>query len=186
MSREGNRRRLLTPEERVLWTLVTKTIAPLRPSLALSKIDAASAAGEGPQHLDKTGPAQPHASAAIRSSERKSHAPPPLAPLGRRMRARVARGKEAIDARLDLHGLTQAQAHSTLLHFLRNAQARDARLVLVITGKGARGDGERGVLRRQVPQWLGLPEFRALVVGFEDAHVAHGGEGAIYVRVRRC
>ena len=60
---------------------------------------------------------------------------------------------------------------------------RDARLVLVITGKG-RG-GEIGVLRRQVPQWLGLPEFRALVVGFEDASVNHGGEGALYIRVRR-
>ena len=78
------------------------------------------------------------------------------------MRTRVARGKETIDARLDLHGMTQAQAHSALLHFLRNAQTRGARLVLVITGKGARGEGERGVLRRQVPQWLGLPDFRAL------------------------
>jgi DNA-nicking Smr family endonuclease len=56
-------------------------------------------------------------------------------------------------------------------------------LVLVITGKG-RG-GEVGVLRRQVPQWLSLPEFRSFVIGFEDAHIAHGGEGAIYVRVRR-
>ncbi len=99
------------------------------------------------------------------------------------MTRRVARGKEAIDARLDLHGLTQAQAHSALLRFLRNAHARDARLVLVITGKG-RGD-EPGVLKRQVPQWLGLPEFRSLVVGFEDARIAHGGEGALYVRLRR-
>ena len=59
--------------------------------------------------------------------------------------------------------------------------------MLVITGKGARveGERERGVLRRHVPQWLGLPEFRAYVVGFEDAHVAHGGEGALYVRLRR-
>jgi DNA-nicking Smr family endonuclease len=101
------------------------------------------------------------------------------------MKQRVARGKQAIDARLDLHGLTQAEAHAALLRFLRAAHARDARLVLVITGKGKQGDGERGVLRRQVPQWLGLPEFRTLVVGFEDAHIAHGGEGALYVRVRR-
>ncbi len=101
------------------------------------------------------------------------------------MRRSVARGKEAIDARLDLHGLTQAQAHSALSHFLRSASAREARLVLVITGKGARGDGERGVLKRQVPQWLALPEFRGFVIGFEDAHIAHGGEGALYVRIRR-
>ena len=72
-----------------------------------------------------------------------------------------------------------------MLHFLRNAQTRDARLVLVITGKGGRGDSERGVLRRQVPHWLGLPELRTYVVGYEDAGVRHGGEGALYVRVRR-
>ena len=101
------------------------------------------------------------------------------------MRSRVARGKEGIDGRLDLHGLTQEEAHAELLRFLRNASVRDVRLVLVITGKGARKDGERGILKRQVPHWLGLPEFRAFVVGFEDAHIAHGGEGALYVRVRR-
>jgi DNA-nicking Smr family endonuclease len=101
------------------------------------------------------------------------------------MRTRVARGKEAIDGRLDLHGLTQNEAHAALLRFLRTATARDARLVLVITGKGGRGEGERGVLKRQVPQWLSLPEFRTLIIGFEQAHVAHGGEGALYIRVRR-
>jgi DNA-nicking Smr family endonuclease len=110
---------------------------------------------------------------------------PPITPLGRRLRQRVARGREPIDARMDLHGLTQAQAHAALARFLRAASARGARLVLVITGKGGRGDGERGVLRRQVPHWLALPEFRDLVIGFEDAHIAHGGEGALYVRVRR-
>jgi DNA-nicking Smr family endonuclease len=103
------------------------------------------------------------------------------------MRTRVARGREAIDARIDLHGLTQSEAHAALLHFLRSASARGARLVLVITGKGRRGEGDRdrGVLRRQVPQWLGLNEFRPFVIGFEDAHIAHGGEGALYVRVRK-
>ena len=70
------------------------------------------------------------------------------------------------------------------------AQADGARMVLVVTGKGAgRGDREaaveRGVLKRQVPMWLSLPEFRLLIVGFEDAHVGHGGEGALYVRLRR-
>ena len=109
---------------------------------------------------------------------------PPLAALGRRTKQRVGRGKEAIDGRLDLHGLTQREAHTTLLRFLQAASHRDARLVLVITGKGA-GNGERGVLKRQVPQWLELPEFRKWVIGFENAHVAHGGDGALYVQVRR-
>jgi DNA-nicking Smr family endonuclease len=106
-----------------------------------------------------------------------------MEPLTRRMKQRVARGKHQIDARLDLHGFTQHEAHEALLRFLRSANARDARLVLVITGKG-RG-GEIGVLRRQVPHWLALPEFRDLVIGFEDAAIGHGGEGALYVRVRR-
>ena len=171
----GNRRRVLSYEERVLWTTFTKAIKPLRASAHFDVGDDAIAQPSRSTLIAKIAP--------MPSSAPAKAVPPPLAPLGRRLRQRVARGKDAIDARLDLHGLTQAQAHSTLLHFLRNAHARDARLVLVITGKG-RG-GEPGVLRRQVPQWLGLPEFRSLVIGFEDAHIAHGGEGALYVRVRR-
>jgi DNA-nicking Smr family endonuclease len=173
-SGDGKRRRVLSAEERVLWGAFTKSIAPLRDSAGAEE-------GEMTQHLGPRG--------ETRSQEAGSAAqaggPLPLAALGRRMRTRVARGKEDIDGRLDLHGLTQSEAHKALLSFLRSAHARGARLVLVITGKGGRGDGERGVLRRQVPQWLSLAEFRPLVIGFENAHIAHGGEGALYVRVRR-
>lgn len=188
MSRDGSRRRGLTYEERVLWTTVTKAIKPLRAEPPIAPDE------DGDTTTEISKPASKHASKPARPASRvpksmpaapppPKPAPEPLTPLGRRMRARVARGKQAIDARLDLHGLTQSEAHAALLRFLRNASAREAKLVLVITGKG-RG-GEPGVLRRQVPQWLGLPEFRATVIGFEDAHVAHGGEGALYVRVRR-
>ncbi|HEY4983253.1 MAG TPA: Smr/MutS family protein [Pseudolabrys sp.] len=190
-TRDGSRRHSLTYEERVLWTTVTKAIKPLRAKLLVAPdadgetiADIPTAASRPVRALKQPAKAAP---AAVPPAPKKP-APPPLAPLGRRMRQRVARGKQAIDARLDLHGLTQSEAHPALLRFLRNAHARDARLVLVITGKGSknlgRGD-EPGVLRRQVPQWLGLPKFRSLVVGFEDAHGAHGGEGALYVRVRR-
>jgi DNA-nicking Smr family endonuclease len=182
--RDGNRRRVLSSEERVLWTTVTKAIEPLHASTHFDTGDDAIA------HVAQ--PARPAPRIHAPSSPPAKPAPPPLAPplapLGRRMKRSVARGKEQIDARLDLHGLTQAQAHSRLLHFLRSAHARDARLVLVITGKGSKNlgrGGESGVLKRQVPQWLGLPEFRAYVVGLEDAGVRHGGEGALYVRVRR-
>jgi len=177
----SSRRRVLSYEERVLWTTVTKAIEPLR-----AEVQAAPEADDGA--VTEVAPparrtARPVKAAHIVPSAPAKPSPPPLTPLSRRMKRGVARGKEAIDARLDLHGLTQSEAHATLLHFLRNAHARDARLVLVITGKGRGGD--IGVLRRHVPQWLGLPEFRAFVIGFEDAHIAHGGEGALYVRVRR-
>jgi DNA-nicking Smr family endonuclease len=181
--RDGNRRRVLSYEERVLWTTVTKSIAPLRepPAEIAEEGDVAVTPSRAPARAARPAPIAAPAPPPPRP------APPPLSPLGRRMKQRVARGKEGIDARLDLHGLTQAEAHSALLRFLRTAHARDARLVLVITGKGGRGEmhGERGVLKRQVPHWLALPEFRDLVVGFEDAHLSHGGEGALYVRVRR-
>jgi DNA-nicking Smr family endonuclease len=115
--------------------------------------------------------------------------PPPLAPLGRRMKQKLGRGTEPIDGRIDLHGMTQADAHAALTHFLRRAQRDGARVVLVITGKGARVGAdpyaERGVLKRQVPHWLESAELRAFVVGFESAGIGHGGAGALYVRVRR-
>ncbi|MGD9769841.1 MAG: Smr/MutS family protein, partial [Pseudolabrys sp.] len=114
--------------------------------------------------------------------------PPPLAPLERRLKKKLARGTESIDARLDLHGCTQRAAHAALLQCLRRCQGNGARFVLVITGKGRAGsDGfrETGVLKRHVPQWLAMPEFRGYVVGFEDAAAGHGGAGALYVRLRR-
>jgi DNA-nicking Smr family endonuclease len=113
----------------------------------------------------------------------------PVIGLDRRQKQRLARGTEAIDGRIDLHGKTQSEAHASLLGFLRRAQTEGARFVLVITGKGRTSgpgpSGERGILRRQVPLWLRLPEFRLLVLAVEDAHAAHGGEGALYVRLRR-
>jgi len=177
-TRKGKRR--LTKEERALWTGVTRSVAPLRVSID-------PAVDSSPMELPPPAPEQrsiPGGKATAASAKK----PPPLAPLGRRLKQRVARGTEAIDARIDLHGFTQAQAHSALLHFLRRAQGDGARLVLVITGKGGRADDgsrERGVLHRQVPLWLRLPEFRDYVVGLEAAHPSHGGDGALYIRVRR-
>ncbi|SDR26150.1 Smr/MutS family protein [Pseudovibrio sp. Tun.PSC04-5.I4] len=116
---------------------------------------------------------------------------PPLTPLNKKERKKVSRGgKGYIDARVDLHGLTQYQAHQRLTSFIYQSQAIGYSLVLVITGKGLDsacspyGD-DRGVLRRMVPQWLSLPDMRSCVVGFDQAHVSHGGGGAIYVRIRK-
>lgn len=118
--------------------------------------------------------------------------PPPLAAIDRKLTRRVDRGSRAVDAKLDLHGMTQHEAHDRLLSFLHGASDRGHRLILVVTGKGRsnhEGDwweeSNRGVLRRAVPQWLSTPPFRALVVGYESAHISKGGDGAIYVQIRR-
>jgi len=172
----GGRRRGVTEDEHRLWGSVARTVAPLRRRRVESKPVAAPEVPGKRAAVARPSP-QPVVVAA------KAPAPAPGA-LGRKLKQRVARGREPIDGRLDLHGMTQSEAHAALLRFLRHAAAKGARLVLVITGKGG-STGERGVLRRQVPHWLALPEFRDLVIGFESAHAAHGGEGALYVRVRR-
>jgi DNA-nicking Smr family endonuclease len=176
-SRDG-KRRVLSYDERVLWTMVTKSIDPLHDALPAIE---ETAAPDPPKPM----PAKRSGLRPPPPSPPPANRPPELTSLSRRARQRVARGRDAIDARFDLHGLTQAEAHSALTRFLRSASDRGARLVLIITGKGRAGDSQRGVLRRQVPYWLALPELRELVIGFEEAHGAHGGEGALYVRLRR-
>jgi DNA-nicking Smr family endonuclease len=179
------RKRMLSEEERVLWEGVAKQVKPLRkrPRLAKAQNEEAPPAAKpvAPPPSPRPVKADPIA---------KSNPPPsapPLAPLGRRERSQLSRGRKEIDARLDLHGMTQTRAHRALSDFLWRAHSDGLTFVLVITGKGRSGENgsERGVLRRQVPQWLSLPELRSLVVGFEEAHIGHGGEGALYVRIRR-
>jgi len=173
-------RRPLTADEERLWAAVARSVRPLR-----AKPSAA--------HPAKAVPSKPQSakSSVTKPSEHtpqpiahKAKPPSPANVLARRERQQLARGKAEIGGRIDLHGMTQAEAHDALLRFLRRAQAEGARFVLVITGKGGPG-GDRGVLRRQVPLWLALPELRACVLGFDAAHVGHGGEGALYVRLRK-
>jgi DNA-nicking Smr family endonuclease len=187
-----SRRRDLSDEERDLWTGVARSVTPLRrPGRAAARSEgvgkpvAEKAYAPKPSRLDRLRALVPQL-----PEPAKPPKPPALALLGRRLKQRVARGRDPIDARIDLHGHTQKQAHAALFRFLQRAQADGARIVLVVTGKGG-GRGQRelgsepGVLKRQVPMWLSLPEFRPFIVGFEDAHVGHGGEGALYVRLRR-
>lgn len=178
------RKRALSGEELALWENVAKQTKPLRKRSRLAKVPAEpvveSATAEEPSRMPKP-------IAAPRKAVVAPADAPPLAPIGRRERSQLSRGRKDIDARLDLHGMTQTRAHRALLNFLHHAHTNGMTFVLIITGKGRTtgAESERGILRRHVPQWLGLPEFRNLVVGFEEAHVGHGGEGALYVRVRR-
>ncbi len=114
-------------------------------------------------------------------------APPPLAPLERRLRQKLARGRAVPDAAIDLHGMRRQEAFAALREFLARAQIAGARLVLVVTGKGrvaSEGDAA-GILRKSVPNWLRGAEYHAIVLGFEEASRPHGGAGALYVRLRR-
>jgi DNA-nicking Smr family endonuclease len=180
------RLRRLSDEEIDLWIAVSKSVARRKgaklPSARKLEPAAVEAAGSPPEPPRKRAAPAP-----------KIPAQPPLAPLERRLKKQLARGRSAIDQSIDLHGMTQAQAHQALRGFLIYAQSQGDRLALVVTGKGAPKtrifgsddfDGP-GVLRRLVPHWLQAPELRAVVLGFEEAGRAHGGSGALYVRLRR-
>jgi DNA-nicking Smr family endonuclease len=113
-----------------------------------------------------------------------------LAPLDRRLKRRLSSGRAEVDDVIDLHGMTQAQAHQALNAFLWRAARSGAKIVLVVTGKGKpQGsggfDGESGVLRRQTPHWLRDSALRPIVLSVEEAARPHGGSGALYVRLRR-
>lgn len=111
----------------------------------------------------------------------KGREAPPAAVDGA-LHRRITRGRDAIAARIDLHGMTQDVARAALTTFVRRAVDDGWRAILVITGKGVGGDG---VLKRRVPDWLGEPPLRDHVAGVSEAHRRHGGEGALYVALKR-
>jgi DNA-nicking Smr family endonuclease len=172
--------RRLTREDRDLWAKVGESVRPLRPRPA--------------EPAEEKPPAAPPAEAeaapkAARTAVPAAPAPrPPAAPsasLDPKLRRRLSRGLADVDGTIDLHGMRQERAHASLLGFLRRAQLRGDRVLLVITGKGREAGEGRGVLRQTVPHWFAAPEFRELVAGYEPAGRRHGGDGALYVRLRR-
>jgi DNA-nicking Smr family endonuclease len=128
-----------------------------------------------PKRATASAPSAPPAPAA-----RKLPGPPDRIEPGRHRR--IARDREPIELRLDLHGLDQDRARAVLEGFLRRAWDEGYRAVLVITGKGLQGDG---ILRRRTPEWLAAPHLAQIVAGISEAHRRHGGEGALYVALKR-
>ena len=173
--------RKLTHEERMLWGMVARSARPLH--------------GPLPQEGDGDAPEPPPEPAAgdgatvapsprPRVSAAQQQKAPPLNPIEQPVKRKIAKGRLPLEARIDLHGLMQAEAHDLLRAFLVRAHGRGLRHVLVITGKGS-SRGSEGVLKRAVPQWLATPDFRPLVSGYETAARGHGGDGALYIRLKR-
>ena len=178
----------LSSEDRILWGKVARSARPLPGRIQELE------AQEGffaPEHEPAGSPAagarkpEPDSekSDGIRIAiggpvERRMH------PLERPVKRKIAKGRLALEARLDLHGMIQSEAHGLLLSFLIKAHTRGLRHVLVITGKGT-SIGSDGALKRAVPLWFSLPEFRPLISSYEPAARNHGGDGALYVRLAR-
>ncbi len=201
------RRRTLRPEEEELWQSVARTARPMHPR---SKVPQNRV--EGAVHPHPMTPEPKPAGAEIPKAwlepfrlgqKARGVTGHDLAPtLGQALRAaplqmdakqhaRMIRGKLAPEARIDLHGMTLAEAHPELIRFILNAHEAGLRLVLVITGKGKRGEDwgpipqRMGALRHQVPQWLRMPPLGPVVLQVSEAHLKHGGAGAYYVYLRR-
>ena len=184
------RDKTLSGEDRILWGKVARSTRPLpgrMQSLAdleepVAKVTNVTPPPVKPEPLQfqtlaeafGAGPPEP-----VKVQKPKIHQP-----LEKPVKKKLARGHLAIEARIDLHGMIQSEAHGLLLDFLMRAHERGLRHVLVITGKGA-SFGSDGVLKRAVPLWFSLPEFRFLISSYEPAARNHGGDGAMYVRLAR-
>ncbi|MGH6794665.1 MAG: Smr/MutS family protein [Methylocella sp.] len=181
--------RRLSAEEIELWLNVTQGVARRQesgsPRLPQPQTQPRN---EAELQASEAGNLQKRASAETPLSPVERKAPASFVPLERRLRQKLLRGRAAPDAAIDLHGLRRQEALAALGEFLLRAQTEGARLVLVVTGKGGRAtseDGTGGILRKSVPNWLRGAEYRAIVLGFEEASRQHGGGGALYVRLRR-
>lgn len=208
--RERNSGKPLTEEDRALWRKVARTATPL-PGRSAALLASSAAPGDpaepppapgGPTTDGKPDTGLVGAMRAalatswkgsalddpqkggMRGTSARSRSDPNLHPIEKPVHRKLASGRVPLEARIDLHGMAEADAHGVLLDFLRRAHRDGARHVLVITGKGSSA-GSSGVLKRMVPRWLSQPGFAALVAGHAHAARGHGGEGALYVRLKR-
>lgn len=188
--------RHLSSEERALWDRVAERATPLHPTKQAP--DSALSPKKAPADI----PSEPLPSFRVGQKTPAARPHDVMRPLVDRLAAapvnmdtksfgKMKRGKLKPEARLDLHGMTLAEAHPELIAFILGSQAVGRRLVLVITGKGKdRDDGgpiptRFGVLRHQVPQWMALPPLSQAILQVTPAHLKHGGHGAYYVYLRR-
>ena len=194
----------LTSEDEALWTHVARTVTRMEQRRRIkaplgSDDDLEAANGERPSTQRTTDLGSPPNKGFVQLPPLKSQVAsrqPGPGTIEPRKAKRVAKGRDEIEARIDLHGMRQAEAHGALRGFLMRAHQNGLRMVLVITGKGREDDQDRhapfemfqdrdrGVLRRNVPRWLAEPDLRSIVVGHTSASARHGGDGAFYVQLR--
>lgn len=177
----------ISDDDRRIWARITGTVTPPRARKAVRV--AVDAPGPAPSSAVAAKGARPARPAA---PQVPTPPPPPVAPrapslrvpdvLEPRRQRRLSRERDPIEARLDLHGYGRFEAEDVLRAFLSSSQARGLRAVLVVTGQGRRGGG---VIRASIVEWLHSPTLRGVVSGFASAHRRHGGEGAIYVTLKR-
>lgn len=174
----------LSPEDKALWAHVTHDVAPLTGKRAGSPDLAARKDNEEQSQCVKPvarGSVEPPKITTQNLSYVHGQAPG----LDKRTQMRLRRGQVSIEARLDLHGMTQSQAHDAVYRFLETARNNGRRMVLVITGKGLHRDGQIGVLRSVVPRWLNERPLRDWIKAFDHATPRDGGKGALYILLRR-
>ena len=186
MAKSGKGRAHLSREDRDIWGKITKTATPL----ATQHRNYANVFEELlHSHVPQFSKPVPQSVKKLQSSAAAIYHPPVHQKpkdaqqwIDKKTSRNISKGKITIDGRLDLHGFTQQQAHNMLYDYIENAYYVGKRTILVITGKGNLG---RGVLRENVPKWLGDHAFRHLVSGYTNSNSSHGGEGALYVRIKK-
>jgi DNA-nicking Smr family endonuclease len=180
----------LTDEERRLWSQVVREARPIKKGARTTPAERSATSPPSAEKTPATQAKSPRKAAAQKRPEKPATPPAPelrhgsAAGMDRRQADRFKRGKMAIEGRLDLHGMTRQGAHGALRRFLLGAAAADKRCVLVITGKG-RASPQGGVLCEEVPRWLNEPGLRDTVLSFTYARPPDGGEGALYVLLKR-
>lgn len=192
------RNRTLRPDEEELWRSVARTARPLHEHPIFHR--PAEPPPEEPSVLTPARPRFSPFSLGEKSRKPERHDLAPALPerlnaaplqMDAKTHGKMVRGKLVPEARIDLHGMTLAEAHPELIRFILNAQSQGLRLVLVITGKGKRREDtgpipqRMGALRHQVPQWLRQAPLGPAILQVTEAHLRHGGSGAYYVYLRR-
>lgn len=190
------RRRSLDGEDRILWDKVTRTIRPIRGRSHETRVEAElkadALAADPPVPMPKAPPPPMSGQKPMDPflppwRPRDDRSGPRIAAAGELdepTRRKITKGRLPLEGRVDLHGLTQDEALALLRGFLATARHRGLRTVIVITGKGS-SPASDGILKRMVPVWLRQGELGEHVTGLAEADRIHGGEGALYVRLKK-